>query len=95
MYKRGDETQPGNYRPNSLLSVFNFTTVQFVKKQDFYMKKQLFYKIYFCKKAAFSCKNPAFLLNFVKKELHALPLDHLTNPFIEDGLFSIAWFELY
>ena len=31
----------------------------------------------------------------MKKELHALPLDHLTNPFIEDRLFSIAWFELY
>ena len=69
----------------------------FVKKRLFCVKKLLFYKIYFCKKAAFLCKNPAFLhIKFSwNKELHALLLDHLTNPFIEDRLFSITWFELY
>ena len=30
-----------------------------------------------------------------KKELHALPLDHLTNPFIKDRLFSTTWFKPY
>ena len=64
----------------------------FLQKYIF-VKKLLFYKLP-------GCKNTAFLQKyiFVKKQLfmlHAFPLDHLTNPFIEDRLFSITWFELY
>ena len=42
-----------------------------VKKQDFYMKKQLSYKNTFCKKAAFLHKKAAFLQKYisVKKQL--------------------------
>ena len=55
----------------------------FVRKLLFYVKKAaIFYKIYFCKKAAFLCKNPAFLhINFrEKKELHALPFRPFDKP---------------
>ena len=42
-----------------------------VKKQDFYMKKQLSYKNTFCKKTAFLHKKAAFLQKYisVKKQL--------------------------
>ena len=51
-----------------------------MRKLPFYVKILLFYTY------KFPWKKKSFLL-FLS--------DHLTNPFIEDSLFSITWFELY
>ena len=51
-----------------------FTKYIFVRKLPFYVKILLFYTYKFS----------------WKKKLHTLPLDHLTNPFIEDRLFSVT-----
>ena len=45
IFKDGDETEPGNYRPISLLSVFNrlFEKIMYNRLKSFFSKRCLFY----------------------------------------------------